>query len=90
MQGRVALADQQRRRGGVHQGRLKQRSVIIVAAILASQRRCPKIRAPVVDLAEVSAGGGSIVWVDGGGALRVGPKSAGADPRPSRVRSRWP
>jgi len=40
------------------------------------------IRVPVVDLAEVSAGGGSIAWVDRAGALRVGPKSAGADPGP--------
>src|SRR6478672_7342167 len=40
------------------------------------------IRVPVIDLAEVSAGGGSIAWVDGAGALRVGPQSAGADPGP--------
>ncbi|MCZ6872202.1 MAG: hydantoinase/oxoprolinase family protein [bacterium] len=40
------------------------------------------IRVPVVDLAEVSAGGGSIAWIDPGGALRVGPESAGAAPGP--------
>jgi N-methylhydantoinase A len=40
------------------------------------------IRVPVIDLAEVSAGGGSIAWVDRAGGLRVGPKSAGADPGP--------
>lgn len=40
------------------------------------------IRIPVVDLAEVSAGGGSIAWVDPAGALRVGPVSAGAEPGP--------
>ena len=40
------------------------------------------IRVPVIDLAEVSAGGGSIAWVDRAGALRVGPKSAGANPGP--------
>jgi N-methylhydantoinase A len=40
------------------------------------------IRVTVIDLAEVSAGGGSIAWVDRAGALRVGPKSAGADPGP--------
>jgi N-methylhydantoinase A len=40
------------------------------------------IRVPVIDLAEVSAGGGSIAWVDRAGALRVGPQSAGADPGP--------
>ncbi|HEX2215454.1 MAG TPA: hydantoinase/oxoprolinase family protein [Xanthobacteraceae bacterium] len=43
---------------------------------------CHPIRVPVIDLAEVSAGGGSIAWVDRAGALRVGPKSAGADPGP--------
>jgi len=41
------------------------------------------VRVPVVDLAEVSAGGGSIAWVDSGGALKVGPQSAGADPGPA-------
>src|SRR5262249_18920905 len=40
------------------------------------------IRVPVIDLAEVSAGGGSIAWLDPGGALRVGPESAGAEPGP--------
>jgi N-methylhydantoinase A len=40
------------------------------------------IRVPVIDLAEVSAGGGSIAWVDRAGALRVGPRSAGAVPGP--------
>jgi N-methylhydantoinase A len=41
------------------------------------------VRVPVIDLAEVSAGGGSIAWVDPAGALRVGPQSAGADPGPA-------
>ncbi len=40
------------------------------------------IRVPVIDLAEVSAGGGSIAWVDAAGGIRVGPKSAGAEPGP--------
>ncbi|MFP3064954.1 MAG: hydantoinase/oxoprolinase family protein [Sulfolobus sp.] len=40
------------------------------------------IRFPFIDLAEVSAGGGAIIWRDEGGALRVGPISAGADPGP--------
>lgn len=40
------------------------------------------LRVPAVDLAEVGAGGGSIVWIDAGGALQVGPKSAGASPGP--------
>ncbi|MCW2549183.1 MAG: hypothetical protein JWN96_3643 [Mycobacterium sp.] len=41
------------------------------------------VKTPVVDMAEVGAGGGSIAWVDGTGALRVGPRSAGADPGPA-------
>jgi N-methylhydantoinase A len=40
------------------------------------------IRVPVIDLAEVSAGGGSVAWIDPGGVLRVGPESAGAEPGP--------
>jgi len=41
------------------------------------------ITLPVVDLHTVSAGGGSIAWADEGGALRVGPQSAGAVPGPA-------
>jgi N-methylhydantoinase A len=41
------------------------------------------IRLPTVDLHTVGAGGGSLVWTDAGGALRVGPQSAGADPGPA-------
>ena len=41
------------------------------------------IRLPTVDLHTVGAGGGSLVWRDAGGALRVGPQSAGADPGPA-------
>jgi N-methylhydantoinase A len=38
---------------------------------------------PMVDVHTVGAGGGSIGWRDAGGALRVGPRSAGADPGPA-------
>ncbi len=41
------------------------------------------VRVPVVDIVEIGAGGGSIAWFDEGGALRVGPISAGADPGPA-------
>jgi N-methylhydantoinase A len=41
------------------------------------------VRFPFIDLAEVSAGGGTVAWVDEGGSLRVGPKSAGAEPGPA-------
>jgi N-methylhydantoinase A len=41
------------------------------------------VRLPTVDLQTVGAGGGSIVWRDSGGAMRVGPESAGAEPGPA-------
>ncbi|MEW6049007.1 MAG: hydantoinase/oxoprolinase family protein [Bacillota bacterium] len=41
------------------------------------------ILAPTVDIVEIGAGGGSIAWIDGAGALKVGPVSAGADPGPA-------
>ena len=41
------------------------------------------VRLPTVAVHTVGAGGGSIVWEDSGGALRVGPESAGADPGPA-------
>lgn len=40
------------------------------------------IKVPVVDIVEVGNGGGSIAWIDQAGALKVGPKSAGAMPGP--------
>jgi N-methylhydantoinase A len=40
------------------------------------------LKVPAIDLAEVGAGGGSIVWIDTGGSLQVGPRSAGASPGP--------
>lgn len=41
-----------------------------------------RIATPMVDVHTVGAGGGSIAWIDEGGALRVGPQSAGASPGP--------
>ena len=41
------------------------------------------LRVPAIDIAEVGAGGGSIVVVDGAGQLHVGPRSAGASPGPA-------
>ncbi len=40
------------------------------------------LKVPAIDLAEVGAGGGSLVRIDGGGAIQVGPESAGAVPGP--------
>ena len=41
------------------------------------------ILSPMIDLASIGAGGGSIAYVDEGGAFRVGPRSAGANPGPA-------
>jgi N-methylhydantoinase A len=41
------------------------------------------LQLPMVDVHTVGAGGGSVAWVDPGGALRVGPRSAGAEPGPA-------
>ena len=40
------------------------------------------LKVPMIDIHTLGAGGGSIAWIDPGGALRVGPQSAGADPGP--------
>lgn len=40
------------------------------------------VRVPSIDIVEAGAGGGSIAWIDDSGALRVGPRSAGAEPGP--------
>ncbi|MGE6742951.1 hydantoinase/oxoprolinase family protein [Allorhizobium pseudoryzae] len=41
------------------------------------------VRTPVVDIVTVGAGGGSLIWMDEGGMVRVGPRSAGAVPGPA-------
>jgi len=41
------------------------------------------VRTPMVDVNSIGAGGGSIGWIDAAGGLRVGPRSAGADPGPA-------
>lgn len=40
------------------------------------------LKVPVVDIIEIGNGGGSIAWIDDSGSVKVGPKSAGADPGP--------
>ena len=40
------------------------------------------LKVPAIDLAEVGAGGGSVIWIDAAGSMRVGPVSAGASPGP--------
>ncbi len=68
--GRVQLANEFEAAGTSHSGR----------AVSGSGY---PVRFPFVDLAEISAGGGTIAWIDAGGSLRVGPLSAGADPGPA-------
>ncbi|MBI5301800.1 MAG: hydantoinase/oxoprolinase family protein [Chloroflexi bacterium] len=41
------------------------------------------VRIPMLDIVTIGAGGGSIAWLDAGGALKVGPQSAGANPGPA-------
>lgn len=41
------------------------------------------VRTPMIEIATIGAGGGSIAWVDRGGLLQVGPESAGSDPGPA-------
>ncbi len=52
------------------------------AAASCSAAAATRCALPTLDISEIGAGGGSIVWIDSGGALQVGPKSAGADPGP--------
>ncbi|PJI43465.1 hydantoinase/oxoprolinase family protein [Ferrovibrio sp.] len=40
------------------------------------------VRAPMVEITTIGAGGGSIAWIDRGGILQIGPESAGSDPGP--------
>src|SRR5213078_1613530 len=69
-------------------GKPRHSAEIEVGAMATSGRgsnrgRGYPIGTPALDLVEVGAGGGSLAWVDSGGMLRVGPRSAGADPGPA-------
>ena len=44
---------------------------------------CTPLNVAMLDIRTIGAGGGSIAWIDDGGALKVGPRSAGADPGPA-------
>jgi N-methylhydantoinase A len=59
----------------VDDGAVQERSTATVAG--------RPIALPMLAIHTVGAGGGSVAWRDGGGALRVGPRSAGADPGPA-------
>ena len=71
----------------IEAGTLSRASEYEVGSSLSATSRLIKggghlIRIPVIDVAEVGAGGGSISWVDPGGVLHVGPRSAGSTPGP--------
>lgn len=53
--------------------------------VIASERTIAghSVRIPALEIESVGAGGGSVAWVDSGGALKVGPESAGASPGPA-------
>jgi N-methylhydantoinase A len=59
----------------IEKGRLKTINSMLI------ERR--PVRAPVIDLVEISGGGGTLAWIDESGLLRVGPRSAGATPGPA-------
>lgn len=61
-------------------------SLIENGAMLLSTERTINgfpVKTPMIDINTVGAGGGSIAWLDAGGALKVGPQSAGAAPGPA-------
>jgi N-methylhydantoinase A len=60
---------------GIVQGRPDERLDLWIDGLAVSY--------PTFDIHTIGAGGGSIAWIDSGGALRVGPGSAGADPGPA-------
>src|ERR1700716_1987863 len=51
----------------------------VTEAVIARRQ----VDVPALDMTTISAGGGSIAWIDGSGVLTVGPQSAGADPGPA-------
>ena len=72
----------------VEAGRVSRSREYEVGASLSAGSRLLRgsgelIRIPTIDIAEVGAGGGSVAWLDAGGALHVGPRSAGAAPGPA-------
>ena len=71
----------------IEEGALQIAAEYEVGSSLSSVSRLIKggghlIRIPAIDVAEVGAGGGSIAWLDAGGALNIGPRSAGSSPGP--------
>ena len=86
--GLLARRQRRRQRARLRHGRhllrrLRGRGRRGAANRLARGSAAASIQLPMVDVHTVGAGGGSIGWRDPGGALRVGPRSAGAEPGPA-------
>ena len=84
----IAARERRRRPALLRHGRHVLRRVRRRAAAACARRRGREVGGrplalPMVDIHTVGAGGGSIAWRDAGGALRVGPRRAGADPGPA-------
>ena len=82
MGGTTAKASLSEDRGIMHSPEYQVGGGVSVGTRLSKGGGYP-LRVPAIDIAEVGAGGGSIVYLDTGGALRVGPQSAGAVPGPA-------
>jgi N-methylhydantoinase A len=65
--------------GVIHEGEV----LTATAALIGGYNQALPIQIPMVDIFEVGTGGGSIAEIDVGDALRVGPRSAGAEPGPA-------
>ncbi len=65
--------------GVIHRGK----ALTTGAALIGGYNQALPVQIPMMDIFEVGTGGGSIAEVDAGGALKVGPQSAGAEPGPS-------
>lgn len=65
--------------GVIYQGHALTTSL----ALVGGYERALPIQMAMIDIFEVGTGGGSIAWLDDGGALHVGPRSAGAEPGPA-------
>jgi N-methylhydantoinase A/oxoprolinase/acetone carboxylase beta subunit len=70
-------------RGAVSRGREYEVGGSLSAGSRLMRGAGELLRIPTIDIAEVGAGGGSLAWLDPGGGLQVGPRSAGASPGPA-------
>ena len=91
--GLLAAAARRRQRARLRHGRhllrrLRGRGRARCGGPTRARSTAAPIQLPMVDVHTVGAGGGSIGWRDRGGALRVGPRSAGAEPGPGLLRPR--